>query len=73
MEYFSVETTSILIQKTGISIAEKSTLMKIVINKHCDVCFDYLTVLPKFWQLAFARDVLCLLALEYTWKWSRMR
>ena len=34
MEYFSVETTSILIQKTGISIAEKSTLMKIVINKH---------------------------------------
>ena len=34
MEYYSVETTSILIQKTGISIAEKSTLMKIVINKH---------------------------------------
>ena len=34
MEYFSVETTSILIQKTGISIAEKSTSMKIVINEH---------------------------------------
>ena len=34
MEYLSVETTSILIKKTGISIAEKSTLMKIVRNKH---------------------------------------
>ena len=43
---------------------------------YCDVCFLYLTVLPKvykFWQLAFARDVLCLQALECTWKWSRMR
>ena len=34
MGYFSVGTISILIEKMGILIAEKSTLMKIVINKH---------------------------------------
>ena len=34
MGNFSVDTTSILIQKTGILIAEKFTLMKIIINKH---------------------------------------
>ena len=45
MGYFSVDATSILIQKTGTSIAEKSTLIKIVTSKHIMVFVLYIQLL----------------------------